>query len=44
MCLMCDERCPQDVSPPEVMTILRNMAAKEGVAPPILEFFTFYVF
>jgi len=36
MCYMCDERCPQDVSPPEVMTVLRNMAAKEGLAPPAL--------
>jgi heterodisulfide reductase subunit C len=33
MCFMCLERCPQDVRPPEVMTVLRNMAAKEGVAP-----------
>jgi heterodisulfide reductase subunit C len=36
MCYMCDERCPQDVNPPDVMTVLRNMAAKEGVAPPTL--------
>lgn len=34
LCFMCQERCPQDVRPPEVMTVLRNMAAKEGVAPP----------
>ena len=33
MCFMCLERCPQDVRPPEVMTVLRNLAAKEGVAP-----------
>ena len=33
MCFMCQERCPQDVRPPEVMTVLRNMAAKDGVAP-----------
>lgn len=33
MCFMCLERCPQDVRPPEVMTVLRNMAAKEGIAP-----------
>jgi heterodisulfide reductase subunit C len=33
MCFICLERCPQDVRPPEVMTVLRNMAAKEGVAP-----------
>jgi heterodisulfide reductase subunit C len=36
MCFICQERCPQDVRPPEVMTILRNMAAKEGFAPPNL--------
>ena len=33
MCFMCHERCPQDVRPPDVMTVLRNMAAKEGKAP-----------
>lgn len=33
MCFMCHERCPQDVKPPDVMTVLRNMAAKEGLAP-----------
>ncbi|MFQ6053833.1 MAG: 4Fe-4S dicluster domain-containing protein, partial [Candidatus Bathyarchaeia archaeon] len=36
MCFLCQERCPQDVRPPEVMTVLRNMAAAEGVAPPPL--------
>ncbi len=36
MCFMCHERCPQDVRPPEVMTVLRNIAAKEGIAPPNL--------
>ncbi len=36
MCFMCQEKCPQDVRPPEVMTVLRNMAAKEGAAPPNL--------
>jgi heterodisulfide reductase subunit C len=36
MCFMCHERCPQDVKPPDVMTVLRNMAAKEGLAPPNL--------
>jgi len=36
MCFICQERCPQDVKPPEVMTVLRNMAAKEGLAPPNL--------
>jgi heterodisulfide reductase subunit C2 len=33
MCFICEERCPQDVRPPEVMTVLRNMAAKEGMTP-----------
>jgi len=37
MCFLCHERCPQDVRPPEVMTVLRNMAAAEGVAPPQLQ-------
>ncbi len=36
MCFMCQERCPQDVRPPEVMTVLRNIAAEEGIAPPNL--------
>ena len=36
MCFMCHERCPQDVKPPDVMTVLRNLAAKEGKAPPNL--------
>ena len=36
MCFLCQERCPQDVRPPEVMTVLRNMAAAEGIAPPNL--------
>lgn len=36
MCFICQERCPQDVRPPEVMTVLRNMAAKDGLAPPNL--------
>jgi len=36
MCFMCLERCPQDVRPPDVMTVLRNMAAREGAAPPNL--------
>ena len=33
MCFMCEERCPQDVKPPDVMTVLRNMAAVEGKTP-----------
>jgi len=36
MCFMCHERCPQDVKPPDVMTVLKNLAAKEGKAPPNL--------
>ena len=37
MCFLCDERCPQDVRPPEVMTVLRNMAVAEGKTPPSLQ-------
>jgi heterodisulfide reductase subunit C len=33
MCFMCEERCPQDVKPPDVMTVLRNIAAKENKIP-----------
>jgi heterodisulfide reductase subunit C len=36
MCFMCQERCPQNVRPPEVMTVLRNIATEEGFAPPNL--------
>ncbi len=36
MCFMCQERCPQDVRPPQVMTVLRNIATEEGYAPPNL--------
>jgi len=32
-CFLCQERCPQDVRPPEVMTVLKNMAVKEGILP-----------
>lgn len=37
LCFVCQERCPQNVRPPEVMTVLKNMAAAEGVAPPQLQ-------
>ena len=33
-CYACQERCPQGVSITEIMTILKNMAVKEGYAPP----------
>lgn len=33
MCFMCEERCPQDVRPPDVMTVLRNIAARENRIP-----------
>jgi heterodisulfide reductase subunit C len=33
MCFMCEERCPQDVKPPDVMTVLRNIAAGENRIP-----------
>ena len=32
-CFLCQERCPQDVRPPEVMTVLKNMAVKAGLIP-----------
>ena len=32
-CYACQERCPQGVSITEFMTLLRNMAVKEGNAP-----------
>ncbi|MBS7619730.1 4Fe-4S dicluster domain-containing protein [Candidatus Bathyarchaeota archaeon] len=37
LCFICQERCPQNVRPPEVMTVLRNLAAAERVAPPQLQ-------
>ncbi len=33
-CYACQERCPQGVSITEFMTLLKNMAVKEGNAPP----------
>jgi heterodisulfide reductase subunit C len=33
MCLLCEERCPQGVRIPEVMTALRNLAVEEGYIP-----------
>lgn len=32
-CYACQERCPQSVSITEFMTLLKNMAVKEGLAP-----------
>ncbi|MFB0543553.1 MAG: 4Fe-4S dicluster domain-containing protein [Candidatus Bathyarchaeia archaeon] len=32
-CFLCQERCPQDVRPPEAMTVLKNMAVKAGIVP-----------
>jgi heterodisulfide reductase subunit C len=32
-CYACQERCPQGVSITEIMTLLKNMAVKEGHAP-----------
>lgn len=34
ICFLCQERCPQDVRPPEVMTVLKNVAVKAGLVPP----------
>ena len=33
-CFLCQERCPQDVRPPEAMTVLKNMAVRAGILPP----------
>ena len=33
-CYACQERCPQGVSITEFMTLLKNMAVKEGCLPP----------
>jgi len=33
LCYTCQERCPQGVSITEFMTLLKNMAIKEGFAP-----------
>ncbi|MBW2058857.1 MAG: 4Fe-4S dicluster domain-containing protein [Deltaproteobacteria bacterium] len=35
-CYTCYERCPQDVRIPELMTALKNIAAREGHIPPPL--------
>jgi len=32
-CFLCQERCPQDVRPPEVMTVLKNLAVGAGIFP-----------
>jgi heterodisulfide reductase subunit C len=32
-CFLCQERCPQDVRPPEVMTVLKNLAVKASIFP-----------
>lgn len=34
-CLTCKERCPQDVSPVEVIRALTQLAFKKGIDPPI---------
>ena len=33
-CYTCSERCPQDVKITDIMTALRNIAARNGFAPP----------
>ena len=35
-CRLCDERCPQDVKFPELVTVLRNMAVEAGHIHPSL--------
>jgi len=32
-CYTCRERCPQEVGCAEIITVLRNMASKEGILP-----------
>jgi len=32
-CYVCEERCPQDVKPPEIIVKLRNIASKEDILP-----------
>lgn len=32
-CYACQERCPQGINIPEFMTLLKNLAVKEGYAP-----------
>jgi len=34
LCYQCEERCPEDVRFPELMTILRNMAVEAGYIHP----------
>jgi len=34
VCFLCQERCPQEVRPPEVMNAIKNLAVKEGIVPP----------
>jgi len=32
-CFLCQERCPQDVRPPEIMTVLKNLAVEASLFP-----------
>jgi len=34
LCYQCEERCPEDVKFPELMTVLRNMAVEAGYIHP----------
>lgn len=36
-CLLCNERCPQDVNPQDVMNVIKNMAVEEGKIPEKLK-------
>lgn len=36
VCFLCQERCPQEVRPPEVMNAIKNLAVKEGIIPPAI--------
>ena len=33
-CLMCDQRCPMDVSLAEILMTIKNISARAGKAPP----------
>ncbi|MHA1299461.1 MAG: 4Fe-4S dicluster domain-containing protein [Candidatus Helarchaeota archaeon] len=37
-CMLCGERCPQDVKPYEVIIAIRKLAIKKGVVPLVYKF------
>jgi heterodisulfide reductase subunit C len=43
VCFICQERCPQDVRPPEVMNAIKNIAVKEGfIIQPLKKLLTVF--